>query len=259
MWNDTNNLLSEHGGSLDIVYSDPEFQGAIAKNYKDIIYWTSGATSADYPVIDLNSTLGYSSIQKAVASGATVSGDVLAVKAGTYQENVVISKSITLLGENKETTIIDAHNRGPAIIINVPNVTIKGFKLENANTQPIQITDLNSNSTSAITQILVQLGFDPNQISSLDPASAQALVSQYLQSVVGSGFQSTSAGIYLSNADNCTLTDNIVTSSTYGIVLASSANTTMQRNTLVDNKYGFGVGASINSAISGNAVRSCAV
>jgi parallel beta-helix repeat protein len=253
MWNDTNNLLSEHGGGLDIVYSDPEFQSTIDKNYKDIIYWTSGATSANYSVIDLNRTLGYSSIQKAVASGATVSGDIIAVKAGTYQENVVITKPITLLGENKETTIIDACNKGSVIMIVVPNVTLKGFKLENANSQPIQITDLISNSNAATVQILLQLGFDPNQISSLDPATAQAIVSQYLQGALSIGLQSPTAGICLSNADNCTIADNIVTSSTYGILLASSANTTLQRNTLVDNKYGFGIGVSTNPTNSGNA------
>jgi parallel beta-helix repeat protein len=252
MWNDANNLLSEREGSLDIVYSDTEFQDTISKSYDELIHWTSGATSGNYSVINLNSTLGYSSIQKAVSSGATVSGDVIVVKAGTYQENVVITKPISLQGENKETTTIDARNKGSAITVTAPNVTIQGFKLENANSQPIQITDLNSNSTEAATQILLQLGFDPNQISSLDPVSAQALVTQYLQSFLSSGFQPITAGICLSNADNCTLTDNFITSSTNGIILASSANTTMQGNTLVDNMYSFGIGVSTQTIINGN-------
>ena len=138
MWNDVNSLLDEHGGSLDIVYSDVEFESTISSAYSNIISWTSGATSEDYQVINLNSTLGYNSIQEAISSGLTGSGDVISVKSGKYQENVVVSKPIVLLGEDKETTIIDASNKGSGLSIICPNVTVTDFKIVNANPQIMQ-------------------------------------------------------------------------------------------------------------------------
>ncbi len=240
MWNDASSLLREHGGNLDIVYSDPEFQLAVSKAYTNVFPWTSGATTNDYPVIDLNSTLGYLSIQKALSSGATVSGDTMLVKAGTYHENVVVNKPVVLLGENKETTVIDASNKGSALVIGCANVTVKGFTMENGNAPTTQISGLNS--SEALTQVLVQIGVDPNQYTGLDPVSAQSLVLQLTQGIAQTS--SLGSGIFLSYADNCTLSDNLVTNSTYGIVLASSANATLRGNTLIGNKYGFGVGTS---------------
>ena len=47
-------------------------------------------------------------ISAAVAAAAP--NDVIRVAKGTYHENVVIRKPLSLLGENPETTIIDATN-----------------------------------------------------------------------------------------------------------------------------------------------------
>ena len=250
MWNDANSLLGEYGGGLDIVYSDAEFQAVISNSYERVIPWASRATSQDYPVVNLNSTLGYPTIQKAISSGATVSGDTLFVKAGTYKENVEVNKPVTLVGINKETTIIDGDNKGSALRVMSPNVTIRGFTIENGN-NPL-ITDLTSqlasiNSGTALLQVLQQYGFDPTQISTLDPSSLQTLMIQLTQPIGNTLTPSTNSGIYLSNADNCTLMDNVVTNNTYGIVLASSANSTLKSNTLTDNKYGFGISATTDT------------
>ncbi|MHA2367036.1 MAG: hypothetical protein ACXAC7_23995, partial [Candidatus Hodarchaeales archaeon] len=47
----------------------------------------------------------YSSIQGAV--NAAQDGDTIFVYSGVYFENVLIPKTVTLIGEDKETTIID--------------------------------------------------------------------------------------------------------------------------------------------------------
>ena len=57
-------------------------------------------------------------------------GDIVLVKKGVYKEsNIIINKSITLLGENMPT--IDGEKKGEIVIIDADNVTLDGFKIIN--------------------------------------------------------------------------------------------------------------------------------
>ena len=241
IWTDTNALLSEHGNGLDIVYSDPEFQASISSNYAKVVNWTSGATSEDFPALDLNNSLGYDTIQKAVSSWATLSGDTLYVKSGTYNENIFVNKAISLTGENKETTIIDGGNKGSVLRISGSNVKVTGFTVRNGNS-PIPTQSSGLNSTAALMQLLQSYGYDISQLSGLPQSTISTLLSQITQAT-GSNAITTNAGIYLSNTNNCTIIGNIVKNSTCGILLSSSSNNTLKNNDLTDNKYGFGVSA----------------
>lgn len=39
VWSDVNQLIDEYGSSLDIVYSDPEFNDDLKRNYKELFFW----------------------------------------------------------------------------------------------------------------------------------------------------------------------------------------------------------------------------
>jgi len=71
----------------------------------------------------------FTTINAAVANAT--SGDSIMVANGTYREQVVINKSISLLGENRSNTLIDG--MGGAFVIKVisSNVTLSGFTLQN--------------------------------------------------------------------------------------------------------------------------------
>jgi nitrous oxidase accessory protein len=72
----------------------------------------------------------YASVQEAVDSA--FDGDVVLVKCGTYNGSVVINKSISLIGEDKEKTIIlgDWSLNGTVVLVQYDDVVVKNFTLK---------------------------------------------------------------------------------------------------------------------------------
>ena len=71
----------------------------------------------------------YSKIQDAVVN--TSDGDTIFVYQGTYSEHVLITKSITLIGESREYTIIDGGGTGNVVKIQTAGVNLTQFSLQN--------------------------------------------------------------------------------------------------------------------------------
>ena len=72
----------------------------------------------------------YGSIQEAINNASE--GDTVYVKKGTYHENVVVNKSVSLVGEDFDTTIIDGNpSEGFRIPVQIQadNVSVSGCKL----------------------------------------------------------------------------------------------------------------------------------
>lgn len=68
----------------------------------------------------------YPTIQEAINSADE--GDAIFVKGGTYYENLVINKTVSLVGEDRETTIVDG-NYSNAMNVTANNVTIQSFTI----------------------------------------------------------------------------------------------------------------------------------
>ncbi|UCF08128.1 MAG: right-handed parallel beta-helix repeat-containing protein, partial [Thermoplasmata archaeon] len=68
---------------------------------------------------------GYTSIQDAI--NASHDGDTVFVYNGTYYENVVVNKTINLMGEDKDLTVIDGGDIGDVIRVVADWVNISGF------------------------------------------------------------------------------------------------------------------------------------
>jgi parallel beta-helix repeat protein len=65
--------------------------------------------SIEYPVHNLDTGLNYPTIQGAINANETLDRHTILVDAGVYYERITINKSISLLGADKETTIIDGN------------------------------------------------------------------------------------------------------------------------------------------------------
>ena len=89
-----------------------------------------------------------STISAAVAGAAA--GDIITVASGTYKEDVVLRKSISLVAGDHQKPVIDAQGLSNGIFVNgmsaapnagVSGIVISGFEVENANFEGILIAN----------------------------------------------------------------------------------------------------------------------
>ncbi len=74
-------------------------------------------------------------------------GDTIYVYPGTYNESVVVDKSLTLQGENREITIIDADGGNKGIEITANDCVISGFTIKNCLDTGIDISPSSNSNT----------------------------------------------------------------------------------------------------------------
>jgi parallel beta-helix repeat protein len=77
----------------------------------------------------------YSSIQQAVDNASF--GDTVFVFQGTYYEHVVISTSLSLVGEKRRTTIVDGNYTGDVVSLCADGITITGFTMQHSGATPM--------------------------------------------------------------------------------------------------------------------------
>ncbi len=98
--------------------------------YTDTI-WILVNNNYNWFIVDDDGGADYTSIQDAVYDSGN--GDKIYVKNGTYIELITIFKSIDLMGEDKDNTVIDGGNNGSVIYIQADNVNISGFTIKNCS------------------------------------------------------------------------------------------------------------------------------
>jgi parallel beta-helix repeat protein len=75
------------------------------------------------------------SIQEAINNANA--GDTIYVQSGIYQENVILNKSISLIGGNSSETFIDGGEQSNVLTVVSSNVVVKGFTIQNSGKIPM--------------------------------------------------------------------------------------------------------------------------
>ena len=225
--------------------------------------------------VDDDGPADFSSIQEAIDSPLVMDGDTIYVYDGIYYENVVVSKELSLVGEDNTTTVIDGMEIGTVVVIAADNVMIGEFTIRGSRKPSMEYTP------STDTGVLVFAGYDQtvenatifnndirnnyigifiwcslnntvvdNRIENnfigigIDEAIHNNILRNTLSSNVG--------GIWLGSGGNDISGNNISSNSEYGMQLDGSLHNTVDRNVIENNGYGIDLSSSSNNIISGN-------
>jgi len=196
-----------------------------------LLYARSGSfqprTSNTNLVHNLNTGLNYTTIQAAINANETLDGHTIFVEAGTYYENVVVDKSIFLIGENRNTTAIDVLGVGTAVQITANNVLVENFTMRNSEPAlgecGIRLSIVEGCNISW--NVLVNSGRDGIMLSySLNNCVAENVI-------VNSG----GSGIVIYNSENDNVEKNVVKNSkVHGILIQNSSVCQISGNFIID-------------------------
>jgi parallel beta-helix repeat protein len=172
-------------------------------------------------VHNLNTGLNYASIQAAIDANETLDGQTILVDAGTYSENVVVDKALSLVGENANTTVVDGGGLDTVINVAVDGVNVSGLTIQHSGSQWLHDfgVDLDSRRNCKIDGCIIR----------------------------NHGYS-----VYAAHAQNNTISNNIITNaSSYPIMIQSNA----RNNFVVNNTIsGSSEGVHIEDSSDGNLV-----
>ena len=215
-----------------------------------------------------NGPNNYTRIQDAIDNAS--SGDTVFVYNGTYHENIIVYKSINLLGEDKNNTIIDGGRDDAIVDVSADWVNISGFTIQNSSSGWYKAGIFLSSSSNYNTikgntlinnyyGIWIHISSNNTLINNtfsnnngdygvyLDCSNNNTLITNTANNNAGGGFRLTlsngntlisntarkhnsSFGIYIHSSNNNILTDNILANNNCGIELDESSNNNILTN-----------------------------
>ncbi len=174
----------------------------------------------------------YPTIQAAVGNAS--SGDIVHVRNGFYPEHIIVDRPLSLIGENKQTTIVDGGGTGTVVQISSSDVIIANFTIRNAGTSQ-----------------WFGNGFPDSGVNVEESANV---------AVRNNIVTNATVGIWSYASTNMSATENLVSNTTtMGIVIYTGANSTVADN-LLENCGIVGVhidGNTLHGKIENNTITTC--
>jgi nitrous oxidase accessory protein len=165
----------------------------------------------------INVPMDYPTIQEAI-DNANI-GDSILVQKGTYHEDIVIDKTVSLVGADPDLTIIQGNMSAYAVRVTADGVSIESFTIV-----------ANNDTVNSI--ILYSAGnvLKNNRIKN--------------------GYY----GVLLSSSTDNVISDNIISKNTYGVEMWYSTNNLFSENVIVNQTVGIDLYSSDDNVFRGNTI-----
>lgn len=183
------------------------------------------SSSSNYHIVSMDGNGDYSTIQQAINNAS--SGDTIKVKSGYYSENVVVNKSLSLIGEKEQSfPTIDAGGTGSAIFIISDNCTIKYFNITGSG------DDFSSGASDSGILVKSNNNNITNNIVYSNNYGIYVFENDY-NHITNNRISDNKIGIYSLYANNNFLDSNQLKSNDeYGIFISNSNKTTVTNSTI---------------------------
>jgi len=185
----------------------------------------------------------YPTIQAALDNAN--SGDTIFVRNGTYHENLIVNKSVSLIGEDKNLVIIDGGLNGSVITVRADNVIIQNFTIRNSGNRIYDSGVLVNNSTNV------------NIIQNIIQGTSNSIRLNFSSHNIISGnkiFIASFGGIVIDSSTDNIVSNNNISGCQWGIYIYASNNNFVSNNFVSENFYGIYLYSSGNNTVSGNNV-----
>jgi parallel beta-helix repeat protein len=194
-------------------------------------------------IVDDDGPADFSTIQEAI--NAANKGDTIFVRNGTYYENVLVNKSISLIGEDRIATVIDGNQKGTVMRVTSDNITIMQFTIRNSSyyhyldsgiflngsrNNVIQANEIQNNLVG-----LCVFGSSDNEISDNNMSHNEE-------------------DIWIENSSKNAIWKNSMTNSGRGLEVLWSSDNYISQNVIAENGDGICLDVSSNNTISLNNV-----
>ena len=192
----------------------------------------------------------YSTIQEAIDDASD--GDTVFVydDSSPYYENVVIDKSVNLIGENKQTTIIDGCKNGDVVKIIANQVDINGFTVRNGGLYDAGIFVYDSHDTSLSDCIISSNNGHGIEVDRTKHASVSNCL---ISSNKHFGVLIYTADGNRQNSNNNIVSNCIISNNDEGVFIDDAIDNTIMNNDIRENRvYGVHVAFASNNEIKEN-------
>jgi Predicted double-glycine peptidase len=183
---------------------------------------------------------GFATIQSAIDSNNTLNGDTITLADGTYTENVVVYKKLTIMplpGAN--VTVLAANYNNGVFTLSENGTTLKNLNIIGA-----------TNSYGIFIYYASNLNIINNTISANNYGIE--LYNSNNNTISGNNITANWYGSIIFNSNNITLSKNNITNNWYGIYPYHVQNMEISGNNVIDNWYGIYINISNGTRISGN-------
>jgi len=236
----------------DSVFDSPRHTRTMRCSEGELaLLWMEG-TSQPYKIRFAKVLLGivpniFPTIQEAINNASD--GDTILVLNGIYYENVVVNKSVSIIGESRGATIIDGNNNTkPVMWIQADNISIAEFCLRNAsgggqgilvqNSLNVVIThNLVHSTTFGITvQGCSNTTISDNNLTDNYGHGLELDWSNNIDVLDNRISENSNEGIYVYDCQNCSVEGNTVSGNHWsGVLIQSGSNNLLSHNTVTEN------------------------